>query len=354
MRHQTIKIWKVIIAGLLVAIGGLAFRTLWYAGTFKSLKSHSPGEMKVIPGMMGAEDITIDFQTGKALVSSYDRRKVIRGEVSKGAIYLLDFQAVPPVFTDLTANFEQPDFHPHGISLFTDPADLTKWLFVVNHRDKSHFIEIFQLTDSALVHKESVSSERLISPNDVAGVGKRQFYFTNDHDSKGGVSHFKDFLMIGTGQVGYFDGEKTTILDTGIRYANGITVSKDGSYLFVAACTDRSVLVYEREPFRRVNRIGVGTGLDNLEWDAEGNLWTAAHPKMLAFLGHAKDPAKRSPSQILKISFSCPAAGASVEEIFLSDGNPFSGSSVAAVYRDYLLMGTVFEDGVLIGRLSNN
>ncbi|MFQ5446219.1 MAG: hypothetical protein ACE5FF_04735 [Saprospiraceae bacterium] len=347
---------KIIIYLCFLLVATLLFfflRTLIKAGTFKKIHPHSSVEFVQIPGMPGAEDITIDPTTGKALVSSYDRRKTLAGDPVKGAIFLLDFQAQPPSFADLTTGFDQPDFRPHGISLFLDRTDSTKWLFAVNHRDEGNFVEIFQFYDTALVHVESVASELFASPNDVAGVGKRQFYFTNDHGVKGGISSFKDFLLIGTGQLGFYDGEQAEILDSGLRYANGVNVSPDGQYLFVALTTDGSINIYQREPFRKVNSIDCGTGVDNLEWDAEGNLWVGAHPKMLAFLGHAKDAAKRSPSQILKISFADPAGPVTVDEVYLSDGNPFSGSSTAAMYGRYVLMGSVFEDGVLVGVMND-
>jgi arylesterase / paraoxonase len=337
---------------LLVTLLFLTFRTLIKAGTFKNLHPHSRIDFVQVPGMAGAEDITIDRTLGKALVSSYDRRKALAGEPVKGAIYLLDFQAQPPTFADLTADFDQPDFRPHGISLFVDTTDGTKWIFAVNHRESGHFVEIFQFTDSSLVHAESVGSDLFASPNDVAGTGRRQFFFTNDHAVKGGISQFKDFLLIGTGQLGYYDGEQAKILDEGLRYANGVNVSAGGQYLFVALTTNGTINVYGRQPFRKVSVIECGTGVDNLEWDETGNLWAGAHPKMLAFLGHAKDAAKRSPSQILKISFeNGPESAAGVTELHLDEGNPFSGSSAAAVSGRYILMGTVFEDGVLVGTM---
>jgi len=68
---------------------------------------------------------------------------------------------------------------------------------------------------------------------------------------------------------------------------------------------------------------------------------------MLAFLGHAQKADNRSPSQVLKINLQDPESPV-VEEIYLNDGNPLSGSSVAAVYRNRLFIGSVFEDGVLM------
>jgi arylesterase / paraoxonase len=341
------KTFKKIIVMVVIVIVLLAIRTMWYAGIFKPLTPVDPQKHTLITGMVGAEDITIDQSTGLALVSSTDRRKVLQGDAVKGAIYQLDFMADKPVFKDLTASFDQDDFRPHGISLYTDDSDSSKWLFVVNHRISGHSIEIFQYTDTALVHKETVKSTLLKKPNDVTGVGKRAFFCTNDHDSDGGgFSSFEDFLLIGTGSVVYYDGNDMKMLDDGIRYANGITASKDGKKLYVAACTDGSINVYDREPFKKTGNIQCKTGVDNLEWDADGNLWVGAHPKLLKFLSHAKDSQKRSPSQALKINLQN-LEKPEITEMYVNDGNPLSGSSVTAVYKNILLLGGVFDDGVL-------
>jgi len=322
-------------------------RTLYLSGAFKRI---SPGGLQaagMIKGMMGAEDITVDFATGLALVSSDDRRSTLAGNPRKGAIYQLDLQAENPNPRDLTVNLAFDDFHPHGISLYSDPAGGAKWVLAINHRQDGHTVEVFRYTDSTLVHAETLSDPGFASPNDLVAVGPRSFYFTNDHDSHGGISRWKDFLVIGTGQLGYYDGKQTKVLDQGIRYANGIARSPDGKRLYVAACTDLSVLVYHIAPFSRVGRIPCGTGVDNLEWDEEGNLWVGAHAQMLAFLGHAGDPAKRSPSEVLQISFPVGKAPI-VRQRYLSDGNPISGSSVAAPYRGKVYVGSVFEDGSLL------
>ena len=68
---------------------------------------------------------------------------------------------------------------------------------------------------------------------------------------------------------------------------------------------------------------------------------------MLAFTAHAKDEVKRSPSQIIKIEINPDEISKSnVTEVYLNAGDPLSGSTVAAVDGNILLMGTVFEDGV--------
>lgn len=346
--------WKIIKrTGLILfaIMAFLIFRTLLQSGFFKKINPHEKVPMMVVKGMVGAEDITIDRTIKKALVSADDRRGHRQGKDVKGGINLLDYLANPPVFTDLTANFPQPDFHPHGISLYHDWSDSTKWVFVVNHRDSGHFIEIFRLTDSTLIHQESISHPAICSPNDVAGIGKRQFYFTNDHDKGGGIDRWKDYLLIGTGQVGFYDGENVEIIDSGLGYSNGVNLNKNGSIIYVACTTDKNVIAYDRATHQRIGELGCQAGLDNIELDENGNLWIGCHAKMLAFTNHAKNADNRSPSQVLKIEpdpndFS----KSKITEVYLNDGNPLSGSSAATVDGELLLLGTVFEDGVGLGK----
>ncbi len=78
--------------------------------------------------------------------------------------------------------------------------------------------------------------------------------------------------------------------------------------------------------------------------DANGIFWMGAHPKMLAFSKNARDPANLSPSQVLTLD---PSTGV-FEEPFLSLGDDLSTSSVAAVYGRWMLIGSVFEEHVLL------
>ena len=345
------KIVKRISLFLFVILAILIFRILQKSGSFKTIIPHEEEPLTVIKGMVGAEDITIDRSIRKALVSSDDRRSTREGKEIKGAIYLLDYLAQPPVFIDLTAKIDQKDFHPHGISLYHDLGDSTKWLFVVNHRQVGHFVEIFQFTDSTLIHKESITDPAICSPNDVVGVGKHQFYFTNDHNVGGGVDRWKDYLMIGTAQVGFYNGKNVEIFDTGLGYGNGINLSKNGELIYVACSTERKVIAYERSTHKRIGELDCQTGLDNIELDEKGNLWIGCHPKLLVFAGHSKDATKRSPSQVLKIEPDVNDFSKSkIREVYLNDGNPLSGSSSAAVDGDLLLLGTVFDDGVGVGK----
>lgn len=342
------KIFFKIFLFIFIILIGLAFRSLWYSGVFSDLQEMSTFNTHIITGIIGAEDITIDHAKGLAFISSCDRRSVLAGKKIKGSIYLLDLNDMDKKPREISSSFQQEDFRPHGISFFTDPMDSTQWLHVINHRETGHFIEIFQFRDSILVHHQTIKSNLFFSPNDLVATGKNSFYFTNDHESgRNWLTTIKDFLMIGTGSVGYYDGSNVKLLAKGIRYANGINIDQSYKKLYVAACTEGNIYVYETSPFTKICEIKCKTGVDNLEWDENGNLWVGAHPKLLKFLGHAKDRKKLSPSQVLMIDLKNDQ-NARVENIYINDGEPLSGSSVAAPYKNTILVGSVFEDGVLV------
>jgi arylesterase/paraoxonase len=148
----------------------------------------------------------------------------------------------------------------------------------------------------------------------------------------------------------YYDGDRFQIVAEGLAYANGINISKDGQTIYAAATTSGGVFVYDRDKesgaLSRREFIDAGTGVDNIEIDMEGSLWIGAHPQLLTFVKHSKDPTVKSPSQVLKITWGKDKSY-SLKEIYLSDGTPMSASSVAAVYKETLLIGSVFENHFL-------
>jgi arylesterase/paraoxonase len=154
--------------------------------------------------------------------------------------------------------------------------------------------------------------------------------------------------------VVYFDGHAFTEVASGLRYANGVTLSPDGVRVYVAETTGRLLRVYHRDSLdgslNELARYLIPTGLDNISVDREGTLWIAAHPQMLAFLEHAADPANHSPSQILRVEIDDRGA-IEVDEIMMSDGSDLSGSSVALPVGDRLLVGSVFEPHILDCRM---
>lgn len=327
----------------------VVYRLVRDSGMLVSVPQIVPASCLVVSGITGAEDITVDAPTGYAYLSADDRRASLGGEPVQGGIYGLDLTRPDSVPQRLTE--ELPfSFHPHGLYLFRGNPGVQR-LFVVNHReDGSETIEIFRISSPGQIsHLETISYPELISPNDVVAVGPRRFYVTNDHGYPRGhwMQTLEDYLGLPLAKISYFDGEKGHIVAKTLRYANGINISPDGRYLYVAEVVARKVRRFEigdrPETLRRDEVLPVGTGADNLEWDSEGYLWTGAHPHLLAFAAHARDEQALSPSQAVRIN---PESGAT--DIILSDnGELLSGSSVAAYWQNTLLVGPVFADHIL-------
>lgn len=344
------KLVKGVIIAIFLALAWRVVATIRHAGEFKTLQPHFSGQVQKVFGAVGAEDITIHPQTGVAFISSSDRRAIFRGEKTHGAIFAYDLNAAMPQLKNLTGDFNE-DFNPHGLSLFIAENGAAS-LFVVNHRAEGNYIEIFDYHDSTLVHRESIRGELMNSPNDVVAVGSRHFYATNDH---GNVSAFgrtlEEYLQLERSYVVYYDGQNFIKVANDIAYANGINMSHDGRTIYVAACVGLKINVYARDlelgTLTFKYEIPLGTGVDNIELDAAGNLWVAAHPQLLTFTKHAKDAAKPSPSEILKISLAENGA-AKIDQIYLNDGKEISGSSVGAVLGNKLLIGAVFEKHFLV------
>ena len=154
--------------------------------------------------------------------------------------------------------------------------------------------------------------------------------------------------------VVYYDGHDFRIVAEGLAYSNGINLSPDGRTVYVAATVGQEVCVYDRDKgtgdLTLRYTIDLGTGPDNIEVDESGNLWIGCHPKLLTFVKYSKDPEELSPSQVLKVTVQKPDSY-TVDEIYLNKGEPLSGSSVAAVYKNIMLIGSVFDTLFLLCKL---
>ena len=189
----------------------------------------------------------------------------------------------------------------------------------------------------------------------MVAVGRDSFYASNDHRYTGGfLKTLEDYLKLPIANIVYYDGRSFHEAAAGIGYPNGITVSPDGRNLYVAGTTQMTLKVFDRDlksgGLTLKESIGFNTGLDNIEIGPEGALWIGAHPQLLKFVAHSKDPGKLSPSQVLRVTLN-EDGPPRIDEIYLDGGEALSGSSVGAVYQDRLLIGSVFEEKILDCRL---
>ena len=330
---------------LLIVIGWWVVDLLIDTGQFKSLQPHFSGTCVEVAGISGPEDITIHPGKRIAYISSTDRWALDQGNAGRGAIFSYDLNQDHPKPVILQHDFTG-SFNPHGISLFVGEQGVER-LFVVNHFNGKHSIEIFQLADNSLIHLQTLQDPMMISPNDIVAVGMNQFYFTNDHAYVNGVMRtLEDYGRLKLANLVYYDGSSYKEAAAGFSYANGVNVSPDGKKLYLTATTERVLYVFKRDiPSGSLDleaEIELGTGGDNIEIDTKGDIWIGAHPQLLKFVGHAADRSKLSPSQVLRLKHNS-LGDYAVEEIYLNDGKEMSGSSVAAVMENRLMIGAVFE-----------
>lgn len=341
---------------VVLAVSAWVVRLLWLTGVFRRIQPHVAGTCRLVTGPIGPEDITIHPRTGIAYVSASDRRAVKKGHAAPGAIWAYDLNAPDAAPVNLTPHAD-PRFQPHGISLWVG-QDGRDALFVVNHpvdgeTPAANAIEIFDVTENGLLHRATLTDPLLVMPNDLVAVGLDRFYVTNTHaHPPGTMQTIETYLQLkGAAVVFYGPGGFRRAL-TDLVFPNGINVSPDGRMLYVASTTDRNVRVYDRDPATEAlafrGTVPLGTGPDNIEVDPSGNLWIAAHPKLLRVQAHGDDPSTASPSQVLRVS-----PGGAVDEIYLDDGSTISGSSVAAVRDNRLLIGEIYDDGFLDCTLSD-
>lgn len=328
------------------------------SGAFRIINPHFDGQTEVLESPEGAEDITIEQGSGQVYMSATDRRD----HTKTGELYTFNVSEASPKYKSLHAADLNLEFRPHGISLLKKYGNT--YIFAVSHENQADYIYRFQIENDSIVNQKKFHNpEFLISPNDLVALDTATFFFTNDHGMKLGLERtIKDFMFDKNGYVVLYNNGNYAKVSQGIAYPNGINVSPDKQYLYVASTTEGVLYVYENsisgEPLKMVDSHNAQTGLDNIELDADGNLLIGSHPQLLKFLSHKKDAANRSPSQVLKIVY-LPDTDYKFlqEELYLDNGDPLSGSTVGAFYlspngENHLLVGSVYEPKIL--RLHRN
>jgi len=336
--------WGSLILGL--AMGAYLGDFFADAGAFRSIEPHFAGRCQEVAGVIGAEDIVFDPESAVAYLSSTDWRALNEGRDGAGGIYAYAPAGDGPP-RRMETNIEGP-LHPHGLSLLRRDGEVR--LFVVNHPTRAESrVEIFTVEGDRLAHQRTVEGEALLSINDVAAVGPESFYATNDAGTRAddGLRAVESYLRMPWANVIYFDGRQARVVAEDFAYANGIALSEDGHVVYVSETTGQRLHAFARNletgALGTRQSLRIPSGLDNLTVAADGALWMGSHPQLLAFVAHAGDPSKLSPSQIFRV----PAEGTELgepEEIYLGDGSELSGSSVAVpVGPSRFLVGSVFE-----------
>lgn len=321
---------------------------MYSTGFFRTIDKKFDGSILKKVSIDGVEDITINQKEGFAIISSTKRKNLPPVEQENGDLYLIDLKNMESKPILLTQNFDKP-FAPHGISIYTKDSITT--IAAINHTTNGEYIELFKLTKSKLTHHKTLHNDLIIAPNDIVLLDEETFYFTNDHIYKNGFMRFiEEFLGLPFSNVIFYDGKKFKEAAKGISYANGINFEKNKNLIFVASPRKFKIKVYEKQPDNSltfIEDIYCGSGVDNIEFDTNNNLWVGAHPNLLQFMSYANSFHNITPSEIIKIQY-FKKGDYKVETIYLEKGEEMSGSTVAAPFENLILMGNVMDKHFVI------
>ncbi|XP_029414172.1 serum paraoxonase/lactonase 3 isoform X3 [Nannospalax galili] len=265
-----------------------------------------------------------------------------------GKIFLMDLNEQNPKAQALNISdgFDRESFNPHGISTFID-KDHTVYLYVVNHPHIESTVEIFKFEEQqrSLTHLKTIKHELLKSVNDIVVLGSEKFYATRDHYF---TSHFLVFLEMiwdphWTYVLFYSPGE-VKVVAKGFSSANGITVSLDQKYVYIADVTAMNIHIMNKQDnwdLTQVKVIQLGTLVDNLTVDpATGDILAGCHPNAMKLLIY--NPEDPPGSEVLRIQ-DVLSDKPRVSTLYANNGSVLQGSTVASVYHGKMLIGTVFH-----------
>ena len=336
---------KFLLTTLIIILLLVAFvlYTFVSTGYFREINNTESYEVIAEIPLKGAEDFTISYPDNFMIISQDDRAGRRDGTPSQGGLYFLDLDSGGFVPKKISDDYPFP-LYPHGISLLQLDSGRYQ-LLVVNHA-KEHSIVKFELFGDSLVYRSTFTHPSMISPNDVVAVDEESFYFTNDHGYSGKWGKLaEDYLGVAASNVVYYNGEYQVVAD-GIKYANGINLSGDKHQLLVASPRGFKLIYYDIQEdglLSHDRNLNVGSGIDNIELDENGDLWLGSHPNLLAFAAYAAGKKPLAPSEVIKVS-----DGNVVESLYENDGSAMSATSVAAPYRDLLFVGTVMDENLVV------
>lgn len=311
----------------------------------------------------GVEDIAFDAKTGEVFLSAYDRRKVLQeigaGHLShQGGIYYFSAKALkdqPARLTPAKASGEFGKFSPflpHGMS-FSRRINREKMIAVNRVYDPgaplkiSSRIEVLGWDGTTLTAKETLQSERICSPNDLA-VYWRGFFVTNNRaDCRTGRDN-TDETFDPTGTVYQYKNGEFKLFAKDLLFPNGVEVLKrgKGDYLAVALTRDEKILLYKISTGELIREIEVPGAPDNLTVDAKGDIYFTIFPNLLDYYFYITETlgVEKTPTGVFRITAA--SNWHTVDMLFHDDGDLISGASVAQRAGDFLIMGSGWDDNI--------
>ncbi|XP_061197023.1 serum paraoxonase/arylesterase 1-like [Saccostrea echinata] len=342
-----IKLVIFVLTTVLVAVIMQRIVVVWDVLRSTVIAIHAPGpciELEDADG--GSGDLSV-LPDGRVFISS----GFFPG--SRGKLLFTDFLDPTHAVRELQiqGNINVSEAHFHGLSLWLNKEKGTMTIAVVNHPTSGQdTIEFFNFDEKkqTLIHTKTVKDPLFSSLNDIVLVQENQFYVTCSQK----WTRLELFLHIKMGEVLFYDGIKVKVVAGGHLFANGINVSPDQRFVYVAELLEKKISVYERKSDNSIELKQskyLDTGVSNIEVDPHtGDLWVGAHPRISTLVSYMwkEGQGMVSPSQVLKIK----AENGILEdviEVYLDDGGELTASSVAAFFKNRLIIGSLASNLLL-------
>lgn len=356
---------KIVLISLLAITVQHVLRLAVLLGAFSHFYEHHPGPCKKVENIQPGSEDFYTLPDGLTFITSGFRQvhmgpkvgEYFRKNKLKGRIYLFDFKKVDEGVKELkivsTGKFNVDDFYPHGISVWEDKKAGRHVVFVVNHPHEPPVADriekfIFDPDTLELKHHAYYSGEAIKVVNSVQPTGENSFYFTNYQYFTHPLAIMVETLnQLPWTEVVYFDGQSYTTVADGMASPNGIAMSLDGRFIYVAVCLGREMRVFRRNDNNSLTLqqiYPVHTVPDNVLVDQKtGDLYAGCHPIGLKIMHHLDNPDVVTPSQVLHFKVK-EGNITSVQELFYDHGELISGSASGTVYDRKLLIGSIFDN----------
>jgi hypothetical protein len=291
------KTW--IFVGVICVLGALGVRPAHAAGC------EPEGGAQFICGLNAPEDFIAVPNTDWVLVSSM-------GE-GKSHLYAVDAKTRTPTalypatgarerqdkktYGSCPGPLPQASFSSHGLDLRMKGRGKGT-VFVVNHGGRES-IEVFELDASGKTPSVTwvgcVVYPEQASGNGVVGLPDGGFITTNFHDPKDADAFKKMGAKQITGNVLEWHPASgwASLPDSAASGPNGIVLSSDGKWLYVAEWPEQRVLRFERTGGKWTKRDAIPTGIltDNLRWMKDGSLLAAGQDTKMPDVFQCRAPA---------------------------------------------------------------
>jgi hypothetical protein len=265
-------------------------------GTVAADENQNSGNLKIIEGPQNAEDI-LPIGDTQWLVTSGMNGQVSRSNIN-GHIYLINrkektFEEFFPgknptydhdkkLFNECPRPINPENFSSHGLALKElSPGQYR--LYMTSHGEREA-IEVFNINTGGakpvIRWTGCVPLSEDIMANSVAILSDGGFVTTKFHDPT--VPNSMMSIMQGelTGGVHEWHpgGSVKAIPGTELSGANGIAVSPDDKYVYVAAFGSREIARFDRTKSPvKLEKVKIDIMPDNIHWSDDGLLYTAGN-----------------------------------------------------------------------------